>query len=171
MRRGGGGAVVATVDMQFLIDRLDGIMQQSRRAFFGGRVQVDEAEIQQIIDQMKAAFPQEVKLARRVYQERENIIKSAQDEAEQIVMLAKQQAEYLTSEHGLVQEARQRSEHMMREAEQERDTMLDDIRRFAFDAISGVDSALESLDSAVSANRTRVRRVLESLQGPPDGAM
>jgi len=161
---------VATVDMQFLIDRLDGIMQQSRRAFFGGRVQVDEAEIQQIIDQMKAAFPQEVKQARRVLQERENILKNAQDEAEQIVILARKQAEYLTSEHGLMQEAQQRSDQMLHEAEQERDTVMDDIRRFAYDAISGVDSALESLDTAVSANRTRVHRVLESLQKPPDRA-
>jgi len=159
---------VATVDMQFLIDRLDGIMQQSRRAFFGGRVQVDEAEIQQIIDQMKAAFPQEIKQARRVLQERENILKSAQDEAEQIVKLARKQAEYLTSEHGLMQEAQQRSEQLLRDAEQERDTVMDDIRRFAYDAISGVDSALEALDAAVSANRSRVRRVLESLQKPPD---
>jgi len=162
---------VATVDMQFLIDRLDGIMQQSRRAFFGGRVQVDEAEIQQIIDEMKVAFPQEVKQARRVLQEREHIIKSAQDEAEQIVMLARQQAEYLTSEHGLMQEARQRSERMLRDAQGERDTMMEDIRQFAFGAVSGVYNALEALEDAVAANRPRVRKVFESLQEPQDRPM
>lgn len=162
---------MATVDMQFLIDRLDGIMQQSRRAFFGGRVQVDEAEIQQIIDEMKVAFPQEVKQARRVLQEREHIIKSAQDEAEQIVMLARQQAEYLTSEHGLMQEARQRSERMLRDAQGERDTMMEDIRQFAFGAVSGVYNALEALEDAVAANRPRVRKVFESLQEPQDRPM
>ena len=159
---------MATVDMQFLIDRLDGIMQQSRRAFFGGRVQVDEAEIQQIIDEMKVAFPQEVKQARRVLQEREHIIKSAQDEAEQIVMLARQQAEYLTSEHGLMQEARQRSERMLRDAQGERDTMMEDIRQFAFRSVSDVYNALEALEDAIAANRPRVRKVFESLQEPQD---
>ena len=162
---------MATVDMQFLIDRLDGIMQQSRRAFFGGRVQVDEAEIQQIIDEMKVAFPQEVKRANRVLQEREHIIKSAQDEAEQIVMLARQQAEYLTSEHGLMQEARQRSERMLRDAQGERDTMREDIRQFAFGAVSDVYNALEALEDAVAANRPRVRKVFESLQEPQDRPM
>src|SRR5437764_11782228 len=85
-----GGTGVAQVDIQFLIDRLDGLLQQSRRGFFGGRVQVDEAEMQQIIDQMRASIPNEIKQARRVLQERENVIKSAQDEAEQIVTFARQ---------------------------------------------------------------------------------
>lgn len=155
---------MATADMQFLIDRLDGILQQSRRAFFGGRVQMDEAEIQQIVDQMRVAFPQEVKQARRVLQERENIIKNAQDEAEGVMALAKQQAEHLLSEHGVVIEAKQRSEQLLREAEEERDSVEEGARRFALDAITEVHNALEALDAAVGANRSRVRRVVEQLQ-------
>ncbi len=158
---------MAQVDIQFLIDRLDGLLQQSRRGFFGGRVQVDEAEMQQIIDQMRASIPNEIKQARRVLQERENIIKNAQDEAEQIVTFARQQAEFLTSEHGLLQEAKMRSEVMLREATEQRDAAIDEARRYALDAIISVDGALEALDLAIGNNKTRVRRVLESLQGRP----
>ncbi|MDQ6832729.1 MAG: ATPase [Chloroflexota bacterium] len=161
----GGG--VATVDIQFLIDRLDGMMQQSRRSFIGGKVQVDENEMQQIIDQMRASVPNEIKQARRVLQERENIIKSAQDEAEQIVTFAKQQAEYLTSEHGLLQEAKMRSEMVLREASDQKEMVLTDARRFALDAIISVDGVLEALDHAVVTNQRNVRRVLESLQEQP----
>lgn len=159
--------MATTVDIQFLIDRLDGMMQQSRRGFFGGKVQVDESEIQQIIDQLRASVPNEVKQARRVLQERENIIKSAQDEAEQIVTFAKQQAEYLTSEHGLLQEAKIRSEGVIRDANDQRDMVINEARRFALDAIISVDSALESLDNAVVSNQRNVRRVLDSLQDQP----
>ena len=159
--------MATTVDIQFLIDRLDGMMQQSRRGFFGGKVQVDESEIQQIIDQLRASVPNEIKQARRVLQERENIIKSAQDEAEQIVTFAKQQAEYLTSEHGLLQEAKMRSEGVIRDANDQRDMVINDARRYALDAIISVDSALESLDNAVVSNQRNVRRVLESLQDQP----
>lgn len=156
--------MAATVDIQFLIDRLDGLMQQGRRGFFGGRVQVDEAEIQQIVDQMRASVPNEIKQARRILQERENIIKTAQDEAESIVTLAKQNAEYLTSEHGLLQEAKSRAEETLRSAREEREMVLNDARRYALEAIIGVDGILEQLDATVGSNRTRVRRVLESLQ-------
>ncbi|MHB8647277.1 MAG: ATPase [Thermomicrobiales bacterium] len=158
---------MATVDIQFLIDRLDGMMQQSRRSFIGGKVQVDENEMQQIIDQMRASVPNEIKQARRVLQERENIIKSAQDEAEQIVTFAKQQAEYLTSEHGLLQEAKMRSEMLLREANDQKEMVLTDARRFALDAIISVDGVLEALDHAVGTNQRNVRRVLESLQDQP----
>lgn len=158
---------MATVDIQFLIDRLDGMMQQSRRSFIGGKVQVDEGEMQQIIDQMRASIPNEIKQARRVLQERENIIKSAQDEAEQIVTFARQQAEYLTSEHGLLQEAKARSEGVIREANDQRDMVINEARRFALEAIISVDSVLETLDNAVVSNKRSVRRVLESLQDQP----
>lgn len=158
---------MATVDIQFLIDRLDGMMQQSRRSFIGGKVQVDEGEMQQIIDQMRASIPNEIKQARRVLQERENIIKSAQDEAEQIVTFARQQAEYLTSEHGLLQEAKVRSEGVIREANDQREMVINEARRFALEAIISVDSVLETLDNAVVSNKRSVRRVLESLQDQP----
>ena len=158
---------MATVDIQFLIDRLDGMMQQSRRSFIGGKVQVDEGEMQQIIDQMRASVPNEIKQARRVLQERENIIKSAQDEAERIVTLARQQAEYLTSEHGVLQEAKMRSEMVLQEASEQKETAISDARRFALEAMISVDSVLEALGGAVSANQRSVRRVLDSLQEQP----
>ena len=158
---------MATVDIQFLIDRLDGMMQQSRRSFIGGKVQVDEGEMQQIIDQMRASIPNEIKQARRVLQERENIIKSAQDEAEQIVTFARQQAEYLTSEHGLLQEAKVRSEGVIREANDQKEMVINEARHFALEAIISVDSVLETLDSAVVSNKRNVRRVLDSLQEQP----
>src|SRR6476646_309195 len=115
------------------------MMQQSKRSFIGGKVQVDESEMQQIIDQMRASIPNEIKQARRVLQERENIIKNAQDEAEQIVTFARQQAEFLTSEHGLLQEAKMRSDVMLREATEQRDAAIDEARRYALDAIISVD--------------------------------
>ena len=142
-------------------------MQQSRRSFIGGKVQVDEGEMQQIIDQMRASIPNEIKQARRVLQERENIIKSAQDEAEQIVTFARQQAEYLTSEHGLLQEAKVRSEGVIREANDQKEMVINEARHFALEAIISVDSVLETLDSAVVSNKRNVRRVLDSLQDQP----
>ncbi len=156
-----------TVDIQYLIDRLAGMVQESKRGFFGGRVQVDEAELQQIVDQMRASVPNEIKQARRVMQERANIIKSAQDQAEEIVTLARKQAEYLTSEHGLLQEAKHRTEAMLHNANEERDVVLNGARQFALEAVIGVDSLLEQLDDTVSENRGRVRRVLDSLQDAP----
>jgi len=158
---------VATVDIQFLIDRLDSMMQQSRRSFIGGKVQVEEGEMQQIIDQMRASIPNEIKQARRVLQERENIIKSAQDEAEQIVTFARQQAEYLTSEHGLLQEAKMRSEGVIREANDQKEMVINQARSFALEAIISVDNVLETLDNTVVSNKRNVRRVLESLQDQP----
>lgn len=165
----GGVGVVQQVDIGFLIDRLDGLLQQSKRGFFGGRAQIDELELQQIINQMRDSFPNEVTQARRVLQERENILKSAQDEAEGIITLARNRAEAMLDDHGLLQEAKVRSEHLLMEANAQREAVIEDARRYALDAIESVDGALEALDMALASNKTRVRRVVETLrrQGPP----
>ncbi len=151
-------------DMQFLIDRLDNILQQGRRNFFGGRIQMDEGELQQIVDGMRVAFPQEVTLARRVLQDREHIIKNAQDEAEHIVSTAKEQQDDLLSNHSVITEARQRSEQMVREAEEERDKVVEGVGRFALETMTEVQEALDALDGTVGSNQSRVRRVIEQLQ-------
>lgn len=155
---------MATADMQFLIDRLDSILQQSRRNFFGGRIQIEEGELQQIVDGMRTAFPQEVTLARRVLQDREHIIKNAQDEAEHIMSTAKQQQDDMLSNHSVVVEARQRSEQMVREAEEERDKVVEGASSFALDTLTEVQEALDALDSAVSSNQSRVRHIIGQLQ-------
>ena len=74
----GGGYVM---DMAFLIDRLEALVSTSRRVPFG-RVLLDEQEILEIIDQMRLSLPNEINQARRVLQERDQIIGQAQSEAE-----------------------------------------------------------------------------------------
>ena len=156
---------MATADMQFLIDRLDTILQQGRRNFFGGRIQIDEGELQQIVDGLRTAYPQEVTLARRVLQDREHIIKNAQDEAEGIVGEAKRQGDFMVSDTGVMSEAMQRSEKMVREAEEERDKVVEGASLYALEIMNEVQGTLDALDSAVSNNQNRVRRVIEQLQG------
>ncbi len=55
----------------------------------------------------------------------------------------------------------------MREANDQREMVITEARRFALDAIISVDGALEALDHAVVTNQRNVRRVLESLQDQP----
>jgi hypothetical protein len=106
-----------------------------------GRVVVEVEEFLALIDQLRHAYPIEFSQARRVIQDRQRIILGAQAEAEKIVGAARDKAEYLISERGLTDEARQRSEHYLRDGrETSRRVMarIDEYARDRFDEVEKV---------------------------------
>ena len=66
---------------------------------------VNEREILSIIDQMRISIPEDIREARRVLREREQIPQAAQTEADQIVATARQQAEAMIGDEEIVRQA------------------------------------------------------------------
>jgi hypothetical protein len=61
------------MDVFVLLDRLDELVHNARAVPFTGQVRLDRDELEDIIDQMRATIPEEIKEARRIVaREREN---------------------------------------------------------------------------------------------------
>lgn len=88
---------------------------------------VDQNAALGLIDELRAAVPEEIKAAKRINSEGERIIDKAQEEADRIVARAQEQAAFLIDERGLTQQAEQESRRIMERA----DTDADEIRRGA----------------------------------------
>lgn len=123
------GAATA-MDMRFLIERLEALVAAARRVPFGGMILIDEQEILELLDHMQNTEPTEVNQARRVLQEREQIISQTHDEAEKIIAMARDRAAYLLSENGLLLEAKAHSERLLADARQEAETLRADAERY-----------------------------------------
>ncbi len=72
-------------------------------------VVIDKDEAFDVIDQLRAAIPEEIRAAKRINSEGERIIEKAQAEAERIVASAQEQAAFLIEERGLTAAAEQES--------------------------------------------------------------
>src|SRR5918998_4687301 len=97
-----------TVDILYLVDRLEELVGIGKRVPFSGRVMVEEEEFLALVDQLRVTVPNEIKQAQRVIREREAVVGQAQEEAAKILEVARQQAEYIVSQQGVLSEARQR---------------------------------------------------------------
>lgn len=109
-----------TADILYLLDRLEELVGIGKRVPFSGRVMVEEDEFLALVDQLRLAVPNEVKQAQRVIKDRERIVGEAQDEGTRIVKAARDRADALVSQSGILAEARQRSEEILRQAEEQR---------------------------------------------------
>src|SRR5918992_1550956 len=77
------------MDVLVLIDKLDDTIHNSKPVPLTDQVRVDKEEIYDILDQMRATIPEEIKQARWIVKERQEMLAEAKREAEHIVKEAR----------------------------------------------------------------------------------
>jgi cell division septum initiation protein DivIVA len=146
------------VDILYLLDQLEEVLGGGSRVPLTSRTLVDEQEVLDILDQIRVSIPDELKAARRLTQERDQVISDARAEADRILLDADAQAAERVNEHGLVRAAESRAadieERALRQAE--------DIRREA-DAYAY--RVLQKLREQVGQVTQTVDRGLSELEG------
>ena len=150
------------VDIIFLVDRLEELVGMGKRVPFSSRVMVEEGEFLALIDQLRVAVPNEIRMAQRVIRERERIIADAQAEAAKILKTARERAEYAVSEHGIVQEAMQQGEELLRQAEERKRRTMGEVDVFALEQFAKVEAAvregLEIIERAMGDTLEKLER-------------
>jgi hypothetical protein len=142
--------------MMELLDMLEAHVAEGKRFVFSNRIMVEEGEFMAIIDQLRASIPGEIQQARRVLQDRQQIILGAQDEAKRILAAAAERQEYLVSQHGVTAEARYRGEDSLREAREKANRSMAAINDYARER-------LEMVEKAIRENLAEIERAKGSL--------
>jgi len=151
------------MDVLVLIDKLDDIIHNARSVPLTDSVMIDREEMYDILDQMRSTIPEEIKQARWIVKERQEMLAEAKQEAERMLTEAQERADRLASETEVVHLAERNAQQTMEDArERERETRLG-----AEDYADEVLGNLEiNLDKFIGA----VRRGRERLQGRPADA-
>jgi vacuolar-type H+-ATPase subunit H len=100
---------VDQVDVLYLLDQLEEVLGAGSRVPLTSRTLVDEPEILDIIDQIRLSIPEEIKAAKRLTEERDQVIADARAEADRILREADAQVAERLGEHHLVRSAESRA--------------------------------------------------------------
>ena len=139
-----------SLDLQYLIDRLEALVTGAKRVPISGKLMLDEQELADLIDQMRTVLPEEVRAARKVLRERDSVIAEAQQQADEILKTAHEQAEMLLDQQGLLQEAEVRANRY-----------LEDVERDAQERIQGADDYARQVLSQLRDQLGRHLRTIE----------
>ena len=154
-------------EILYLVDQLEELVGVGKRVPFSGKVMVEEEIFLGLIDQLRVAVPNEIKQAQRVIRERERIIAEAQEEASKILETAKKRVAYLISKEGILNEARQQGEEILRAADDARKRTLGEIDVFAIEQFDYVEQALRKslsvMDEAVRHTVTVLDQARDSV--------
>src|SRR3978361_1770767 len=77
------------MDVLVLIDKLDDLVHNAKAVPLTDQVRLDREEVYDILDQMRATIPEEIKQARWIVKERQEMLAEAKREAEHIIEAAR----------------------------------------------------------------------------------
>ncbi len=144
------------MDVLVLIDKLDDLVHNAKAVPLTDQVRLDREEIYEILDQMRATIPEEIKQARWIVKERQEMLAEAKRECDRIIQEAREQA---------VREASQTE--IVRIAERQAEDIVDDARRQAretrLEMEDWADSILSTLEVNLDKFLTAVKRGRERL--------
>src|SRR5204863_5856797 len=115
-KRWGGSETGSQMDVLVLIDKLDDLVHNAKAVPLTDTVRVDKEEIYDILDQMRATIPEEIKQARWIVKERQEMLAEAKREAERIIREAREEQTRLISEEEVVRQAERQAEEIVEEA-------------------------------------------------------
>lgn len=126
-----------------------------------GMCKVDRDEMLDLLEELKAQVPGEIKRAQDLLSAREKFIDDAKREAERVVREAEQEAREKISETGLASAAREQARKIVAQAE-ERSRMLCQVASdYAEDALARTEEAVQAALNEVKDSRLRFRSVSE----------
>src|SRR5436305_240903 len=138
------------MDVLVLIDKLDDLVHNAKAVPLTDQVRIDREEIYDILDQMRATIPEEIKQARWIVKERQEMLAEAKREVDRLLAEAREQA---------VREASQTE--IVKIAERQADEIVDDARRSAremkLEMEDWADNQLASLEVNLERFLTAVR--------------
>lgn len=150
------------MDIMVLIDKLEDVIATTRRVPLTSSVVVNERKIYEIIDEIRATLPDELKQARWIVKERQEMLEEAEKEANRILDEAKEKANALAAETEIVKLAEQQAAEILDAARaREREIRLG-AEDYADEMLANLEVNLGKLLTAVQRGRDRLQGKIES---------
>ena len=144
------------MDVLVLIDKLDDLIHNARPVPLTDQVRVDREEVYDLLDQMRATIPEEIKQARWIVNERQEMLAEAKREADRLVAESREQAVREASQTEIVKLAERQAQEIIDDARRQARDMRLEIEDWADSILSTLEVNLEKFLTAVKRGRERL---------------
>ncbi|MDW7670842.1 MAG: ATPase [Bacillota bacterium] len=152
------------MDVLQLLEELEDLIESGSTIPFFSKVMVDQAELLEIIKEIRIHLPDEMKQALWIKEERQRILSEAQQEGEQIIQEAKNHAEVLVDQDEIVQMARQKAEEIILQAQHGARDMRISARDYTDELLEQTGETLKEILLTIEENRNELKQMNRSSQ-------
>ncbi len=142
-----------------LLDRLEGIIEDSKKMPMTNKVLVDAYDVLELLDKIRISLPDEVKKAEELLKERDRIIAEATREAENLRGSASEYLKSMVSEEEIVKCAEIEAKRILDQAERDGEDIRNGASQYAAEVLLKLD---DNLDRALQVIRRGVEELKKS---------
>jgi hypothetical protein len=146
------------MDLEAQINELEELVSKAKRVPLSNSIMVSEKGLFDLIDQLRANLPEELKQARWIIKERSEMLDEARRESDKILAESRMQAEEMVNETEVVRAAKKESAELLEEARS-------NARKVRLEAEDYADEKLANLEATLHRLTTTIRKGREKLQG------
>jgi hypothetical protein len=145
------------MDILHLVDRLEELFNESKPFLGTRKILMDEDKLLDLIDQMRLAIPEEVKVAQQTNSQKDRILAQASEEASRTVNAAREKGIQLVERDNIVQSAKLRAEQIESQAKENATQIRKDADKYAMETLVNLQIKLER-------NLSEVKRGIQILE-------
>jgi cell division septum initiation protein DivIVA len=145
------------MDIMALIDRIEEAMDNARSMPLTRQRLIDVEKVYEIIDEIRASFPDELKQARWIVKERQEMLEEAEKEANRVLEDARDRAEAMASEQEVVKRAAEQAASILDSARQQEREIRLGAEDYADEMLANLEVNLGKLLTAVQRGRDRLQ--------------
>ena len=153
------------MDVLVLIDKLDDLVSDAKQVPLTDQVRVEREEIFDILDQMRATIPEEIKQARWIVKERQEMLGEAKREAERIVLEARELAQREASQQEIVRIAERQAQQILEQARQREREIRLGAEDYADQILGTLEANLDKFLQAVRRGRGQLAQATSERTG------
>ena len=146
------------MDVLVLIDKLDDLVHNAKAVPLTDQVRIDREEIYDILDQMRATIPEEIKQARWIVKERQEMLAEAKREVDRLLAEAREQAVREASQTEIVRQAERQATQILEAARQRERELRLGAEDYADEILATLETNLGKFMSAVQRGREQLQR-------------
>ena len=145
-------------DVQRLLDMLYGMIDEAKSAAFSSdKCIINRDEALDLLDEIRAKLPLELKKARELIAARSEYVAGAKKEVEKMLRQAELDAKVIVSESETLQQARRKSSEIIRRAEERSKELYHVANTYTEDALRRTEEAIQAALDEVRESRVRFR--------------
>ena len=133
------------MEIMEIIDMMEETIDKSPVVPLSGKIVVDKEDLLDYIQEMRLVFPDEVKEAKWVKEERERILAEAQTRSETMIKNAEEKVVQMIDEHEITKQAVEQANQMVNDAQTKAMEIKTDCDQYADDILTDLAKRLDLL--------------------------
>lgn len=141
------------MDIMEIIEFMEETIDKAPTVPLSGKILIDKEEILDYIQEMRLSYPDELKEAKWVKEERERIISEAEARADSMIKTAETKMLQMVDENEITKQAQEYANSLVEEAKAQSTKLITDSDQYADDILGDVERRLEMLLKKVTDDR------------------